>query len=131
MFDIRITDTDARSHRNKDPEKVLAAQEKEKKDKYLNVLHEQRKDFSPCVYSVDSLAGREARAVERRIAGLLAQKWRQPYSAMVHYVRVRMALAIVKSNSLLIRGSRDRQRAPRSAIHNRASMEDWWTQSGE
>jgi len=35
IFDVRITDTDARSYRNKDYEKVIAAQEKEKKDKYL------------------------------------------------------------------------------------------------
>ena len=69
--------------------------------------------------------------VEWRIAGLLAEKWRQPYSVMVHYVRVRMALAIVRSNSLLIRGSRDRHQARRPAIHDRASMGDWWALSGE
>ena len=56
MFDIQITDTDARTYCNKNPEKVFAAQEKEKKDKYLNVLHEQ-KDFTPMVYSVVGLAG--------------------------------------------------------------------------
>ena len=50
---------------------------------------------------------------------------------MVHYVRVRMALAIVKSNSLLIRDSRDRQQARRPAISDRASMGDWWAQPGE
>ena len=37
IFDVRITDTEARFHRNKDPEKVLAQQGKEKKDKYLHV----------------------------------------------------------------------------------------------
>ncbi len=36
---------------------------------------------------------------------------------MVDYVRVRMALAIVKSNSLLISGSRDRQRPQRPIIN--------------
>lgn len=35
MFDVRITDTDAPTYRNRDPVKVLAAHEKEKKDKYL------------------------------------------------------------------------------------------------
>ena len=47
IFDVRITDTEARSHRNKYPKKVLAQQEKEKKKKYLNTCHELRKDFTP------------------------------------------------------------------------------------
>jgi hypothetical protein len=33
IFDVRITDTDARSARNRDFSKVIAAQEKKKKDK--------------------------------------------------------------------------------------------------
>ena len=35
IFDARITDTDAPTYRNRDAVKVLAAHEKEKKDKYL------------------------------------------------------------------------------------------------
>ena len=68
LFDIRITNTDARSYRNKKPSKVLADQEKEKKDKYLDTCHELRKDFVPLVYSVDGMAGKEARAAEKRLA---------------------------------------------------------------
>jgi hypothetical protein len=34
IFDVRVTDTDAPSHRNTAPEKVLQQHEKEKKDKY-------------------------------------------------------------------------------------------------
>ncbi len=36
---------------------------------------------------------------------LLVEKWHQSYSVMVQYVQERMALAIVKSKSLLIHGS--------------------------
>jgi hypothetical protein len=108
IFDVRITDTDARSYRNKDYEKVIAAQEKKKKDKYLRPCQEHRKDFTPLVYSVDGIRGREARSAERRLAAELAVKWARPYSQMVHYVKVRMSIAIVRANSLLIRGSRNR-----------------------
>ena len=55
IFDMRITDTEARSYRNRDYTKVLASQEKEKKDKYLKPCQEQRKDFAPMVYSVDGI----------------------------------------------------------------------------
>ena len=127
IFDVRITDTDARSHRNKDVSKVLAAQEKEKKDKYLKTCHEMRKDFTPMVYSVDGIAGREARSAEKHLATALAVKWKKPYSEMVYYVRVRMNLAVIRANSLLIRGSRDCQKARRPVINDRASMYDWRT----
>ena len=108
VFDIRVTDTEARSYRHKDPVKVLADHEQEKKRKYLRPCLELRKDFTPMVYSVDGMAGREAKAAERRMAAYLAEKWHRPYSQMVHFVRLRMRMSIARSNSLLIRGSRDR-----------------------
>jgi len=106
---------------------VLAAQEKEKKDKYLKACHEMRKDFTPMVYSVDGIAGKEARSAEKHLATALATKWKKPYSEMVYYVRVRMNLAVIRANSLLIRGSRDCQKARRPVINDRASMYDWRT----
>ena len=88
IFDIRITDTDARSYRHKCPHKVLADQEEEKKKKYLDTCHELRKDFTPLVYSVDGMAGREAMAAEKRVASALAKKWHRPYPQMCQFVRL-------------------------------------------
>jgi hypothetical protein len=121
VFDIRITDTDAPSNRGKSWEKVLEEQEKEKKRKYLPTCRELRKDFTPLVYSVDGVPGREARAAERRLAAKLAEKWERPYSQMVHYVRCRMSIAVVRSNSLLLRGSRDRKE-PRPFVNCGAAV---------
>ena len=59
------------------------------------------------VYSVDGIAGREARNAEKRLATHLAGKWNREYSQMVYYVRVWMAIAVVHANSLLICGSHD------------------------
>ena len=58
------------------------------------------------IYSVDGMAGREAQAFEKRIAHLLAEKWERRYSELCGFVRGRMALSVVRSNSLLLRGSR-------------------------
>jgi hypothetical protein len=126
---MRITDTDARSYRKKEFAKVLEQHEKEKKDKYLQNCLEMRKDFTPMVYSVDGIAGREARNAEKRLATHLAGKWNREYSLMVYYVRVRMAIAVVRANSLLIRGSRDRQRPRRPLIPDGAALGDWRTWS--
>ena len=130
IFDVRITDTDARSYRNKCPLKCLESHEKEKKDKYLATCQELRKDFTPLVYSVDGMAGREAKMAEKRVASNLANQWHRPYSQMVNYVRMRMRIALARSNSLLIRGSRDRE--PKrpfiqsgSALAGRQTWEEW------
>jgi hypothetical protein len=129
IFDVRITDTQSRSYRNKDYQKVLAQQEKEKKNQYLRPCLEMRKDFTPLVYSVDGIAGREAKNAEKRLAYHLSEKWHKQLPQMVYYVRIRMAIAVVRANSLLIRGSRDRQRPRRPVISDRHAMNDWRTWS--
>ena len=75
IFDIRITDTDARSYGNTDSRKILECHAREKKSKYEEACLERRRDFTPMVYSVDGLASKETRAAERRLASMLASKW--------------------------------------------------------
>ncbi len=74
------------------------------------------------VYPVDDIAGRKARNAKKRLATHLAGKWNREYSQMVYYVRVRMATAVVHANSLLIRGSRDRQQPQHPVIPNGATL---------
>ncbi len=77
------------------------------------------------IYSIDSMADKLARAAERRIAGLLAAKWTWQYSQMASFVRTRMCLALVRSNTLLLRGDRAmnwRRRAPDDGVGVRAAM---------
>ncbi len=88
IFDVRITDTQSRSYRNKDYQKVLAQQEKDKKNQYLRPCLEMRKDFTPLVYSVDGIAGREAKNAEKRLAYHLSEKWHKQLPQMVYYVRI-------------------------------------------
>lgn len=125
LFDVRITDTEGRSTRNQDPHRVIAKCEKEKKDKHLAACLYRRKDFVPLVYSVDGVTGREAKSAERRLASALAWKWKRHYSEMCGFVRARMALAVVRANTLLLRSSRVRRSRPRPQIEDGASMEGW------
>jgi len=74
IFDVRISDTDAPSYRNKTSAKVLEAAEKEKCTKYKAACAERQRDFVPLVYSVDGLPGQRAKAAERRLAAMLAAK---------------------------------------------------------
>ena len=88
-----------------------------------------RKDFTPLVYSVDGIAGREAKNAEKRLAYHLSEKWHKQLPQMVNYVRIQMAIAVVRANSLLIRGSRDRQHPRHPVISDRHAMIDWRTWS--
>ena len=50
-----------------------------------------------------------ARAFEKRVASLLAVKWRRHYCKMVGFVRARMSLTVVCGVTLKLRGSRTRK----------------------
>ena len=99
-----------------------------KKSKYEEACLERRRDFTPMIYSVDGMADKHARAAEKRIAGILAAKWTRQYSQMASFVRTRMCLAIVRSNTLLLRGDRAmnwRRRAPDDGVAARAALTIW------
>ena len=84
------------------PEKALAKAEKENKDLYLQACLERRQNFNPIFYSLDRIPRAEALAAQNRLASLISYKLKQEYSEMCGFVRVRMLLAIVRSNSQLI-----------------------------
>jgi hypothetical protein len=106
IIDVRVTDTDAKSNRSKDPMKVLETHEKEKKRKYLEPCLKQRRHFTPFVVSVDGLLGKEAEVFLNRLAGKISEKWGKPYSEVCGFVRARMSIAIIRATHLCLRGSR-------------------------
>ena len=52
----------------------------------------------------DGIPGAEALAVKKRLSALLSYKLKREYSEIFGFVRASMSLAIVRSNSLLLRG---------------------------
>ena len=60
------------------------------------------------VYSADGIPGAEALAAQKRLSALLSYKLKREYSEMCGFMRATMSLAIVRSNSLLIRVPRDK-----------------------
>ena len=84
------------------PKKALAKAEKEKKDLYLQDCLECRSTFTPTVYSADRITRADVLAAQNRLAALLRYKLKREYSRMYGFVRARMSLEIVRSNSLLL-----------------------------
>ena len=60
------------------------------------------------VYSADGITGAGGLAAQKRLAALLSYKLKWEYSEMCGFVRARMSLAKVISNSLLLRGPYDK-----------------------
>ena len=106
ILDIRVTDTDSPSYLSSTPERCIRNQEKAKKKKYLEACLEQRRHFTPYVCDTNGLLGAEAEAVNKRLAGKLASKWRTPYSVTCGFVRARISVAILRATHLCLRGSR-------------------------
>jgi hypothetical protein len=125
LFLTQICDTDAKSYGNRTSKKVLESPSLRKKSKYEEACLEMCRDFTPMLYSVNGMADKHAPAAEKQIAGILAAKWTRQYSQMASFVRTWMCLAIVRSNTLLLRGDRAmnwRRRAPDDGVAARAAM---------
>eukprot|EP00804_Cyclotella_cryptica_P006585 CCRYP_008564-RA/>CCRYP_008564-RA protein AED:0.46 eAED:0.46 QI:0/-1/0/1/-1/1/1/0/185 len=106
IFHVRICDTDATSYCTTASDRILEHFARQKRDKYESACNENRRDFTPLVYSVDGMPCKAAEAAEKRLAALLASKWNRAYSEMVSFVRQRLSLAIMRSNTMLLRGER-------------------------
>ncbi|GAX19514.1 hypothetical protein FisN_19Hu089 [Fistulifera solaris] len=95
IFDVRVTDTDAPSHKNREPMNVLASQELEKRRLYGKPCMDHRRDFTPRVFSVDGLMGKQAVAASRQLARKLQKKWKRPYSEIRGFIQSRLSLSLV------------------------------------
>ena len=60
------------------------------------------------VYPEDGIPGAEALDAQKRLAALLSYKLKWKYSEMCGFVRASMSLSIVRYNSMLLRGPRDK-----------------------
>merc|ERR1711954_276469 len=99
VIDVRITDINNKTQRNTRPESVLKKHENEKKNKYLKACTEYCRDFTPFVLSTEGLLGREAKALLKHIAKLIAEKWDRPFSIISSYVKHALVLLSPELNT--------------------------------
>ena len=106
IVDVRITDTDLKSQRHLDVEKVLAKHEREKKSQYLQPCLQQRRHFTPFICSVDGILAKEASAMMKRLGRLISAKWDMPLSQVMSFIKIKLSIAILRAAHHCIRGSR-------------------------
>jgi hypothetical protein len=100
-----MTDLDCKSNRSKDPKKVLAPHEREKKKKYIEACLEQCCHFTPLVVSTSGLIGKESKILLKKLSALLSEKLEKSYSEVCGFINARMSIAIVGATHLCLRGS--------------------------
>jgi hypothetical protein len=107
-IDIRVTDTDASSHRDMAVAAVLKAQEREKRLKHGPWCAQRRAHFVPFVMSVDGALGDEAEELVGLLGAGLAAKRGKPLHETMRELRLHLAIASARGTSHCIRGARTR-----------------------
>ena len=106
VFDVSLIDTDSPSYLSQAPTKLVENREQQKWLKHGPALQEQRRHFTPLVYTVDGMVGKEARVAMQRLSRHLSLKWHRDYSRCCGYVSGRLAIALVRGASMCLRNSR-------------------------
>ena len=108
MFDVIIVNLNAGSYLRMTPEKALAKAEKKKKDLYLQACLERRRTFTPMVYSADVIPWSGGLNRTKDISRTNQLQAEARYSEMCGFLRARISLEIVRSNSLVLGVPRDK-----------------------
>ena len=109
MFDIRIVNLDLGSYLRMTPKEALAKAKNKKKELYLQAWLEHRRTFTPMLYSGDGISGAKALASYKKVAALPSFKTKRGYYELCIFLRARMSLTMVISNSLILCGPLDKE----------------------
>ena len=107
FLDVRVFNPYAPSNRNTTIEKCFRKHEMEKKRAYSQRVREiEHASFTPLVLSASGGFAKEATNFYKRLASLLADKWDQPYSQTMNWLRCRISFTLLRSAIQCIRGAR-------------------------
>ena len=95
IFDVRICDVHQPSYKDRTPESILRSAEVEKKKKYVDPCLKQRLHFTPIVVSCEGMLCREVDVFLKNLAKKLVNKWEQPCSRTIAFIRTRFAISVV------------------------------------
>ena len=104
MFDITIINLNAGSYLCMTPKNDLIHAEKDKKDLHLQACLECKRSFTAMVYSSEKTPKAEALAVQKGISALLSINLKKEYFELCGFMREKISIVIVRSNTLLLRG---------------------------
>ena len=109
FIDVRVFNPMAPSNRKPSLAASYRSHEQEKRRSYeRRVLEVEHGTFVPVVFSSSGGQGKAASALYGRIASMLADKRREPFSVVMAYIRTKLSVALMKSAVASLRGRRHR-----------------------
>ncbi len=114
FFDVRVFHPFAPSYRNSSLPSLYRQHEQQKKREYGRRVREiERGCFTPLVFSTGGGMAPEATTFLKRLASLLSDKRKEPYSVTMNCLRCFLSYSLLRSALLCVRGSR--------SIHRRST----------
>ena len=111
FFDVRIFNSHAPANCSSSTDACYRRHEREKRRAYEHrVLKVEHGTFTPLVLSTSGGCGPSATVAFKRLAGLISEKYDQPYSSTLSFIRCKIAFSLIDSAISCLR-------APRSAFH--------------
>ena len=106
-FDVRVSNADCASHRNKTLKQVLKTNEDEKKRQYnKRVMEEHHGSFTPLVFTTTGVMSHECTIFHKSLAEKISLKKKERYEDIMRYLRVKFSFLAMKATLLCVRGSR-------------------------
>lgn len=107
FFDVRVFNPFAKSHLNQKLATTFTTNENEKKRQYnQRVIQIEHGSFTPLVFTPYGGNGREAERFITELAVKVAKKKSLEYSTIIHWLRVKLSINLIKSAVICLRGSR-------------------------
>ena len=107
FFDIRVTNADCESQKEKPLKTVLRQHEQEKKRTYNSrIIEVEQGTFTPIVLTIKGVMGPEATQFHKTLAQKIAEKTGERYDDVTRLIRVKMSFLVLRASLLCIRGSR-------------------------
>ena len=107
FFDIRTTNANCKSQKNKKISSILRSHEQEKKTQYnARVMEIEQGTFTPIVVTVKGVMGQEAIRYHKALAEKISTKTGEKYEDVTRLIRTKLSFLVLKAALLCLRGSR-------------------------
>ena len=107
FFDVRVTNADSKSQKDKNLKTVLHEHEQEKKRSYnKRVMEVEHGTFTPLVFTTTGVMGHECSLYHKALAEKISNKKGERYDDVMRYMRTKISFLALKATLLCLRGSR-------------------------
>ena len=107
FFDVRVTNIDSESKKNKTIKAILRENEMEKKREYnRRIMEVEHGSLTPLVFTTYGVMSHECTKFHKSLAEKLCEKKDERYDVIMRYLRVKISFQSLKATLLCLRGSR-------------------------